>query len=305
MFPSWEKRALSDVLASCYTTGSGDKVLATAVELIFEWSDMDLKSTITTSSAPASSASSAGPGPIKERIAYDKLLRMHLLRHETPESRKLTLKAAVMFHARARLAKKVLEKRRVEVGCVSAVAHESKSEKVSSADYVLMRQMSREEKIEEGVRLVQQRLKFLHIRMLEMKDDGNCQFRAISYELYGTQEHHEYVRIRVVSHLKQHEQDFSFFVGDDYEWGAYLGKMGCLRCWGDELTLTAAAQAFDVNIHVVSTEEANWLLHYGDKDRYETSRHLFLAYISPIHYNVVAPLPSSAVIIRDASTGSL
>jgi hypothetical protein len=31
---------------------------------------------------------------------------------------------------------------------------------------------------------------------VEMQDDGNCQFRALSHELYGTQKHHERVRAR-------------------------------------------------------------------------------------------------------------
>ena len=62
----------------------------------------------------------------------------------------------------------------------------------------------------------------------------------------------------------------------------------------DELTLRAAAEAFSVTIHVVTTEHDNWLLRYdsqeGGGDAGDFQRRLFLCYVSPIHYNVVAPL---------------
>ena len=76
------------------------------------------------------------------------------------------------------------------------------------------------------------------------------------------------------------------------------------RCWGDELTLRAAAEAYGVTVHVVTTEKEHWLLHYNDDDApppgpapdgaaasaaAAARREAFLAYVSPIHYNVVVP----------------
>jgi len=146
--------------------------------------------------------------------------------------------------------------------------------------------------------------------MVEMNDDGNCQFRAISYELFGTQEHYPAVRAAVVKYLRNNGELFSFYVGEENDWQLYLQAMSRDRTWGDELTITAAAKVFNVAIHVVTTEEANWLLRYGaddgEKERFNESqtiaderevgmvkggvqRELFLLYISPIHYNVIAP----------------
>ena len=50
-------------------------------------------------------------------------------------------------------------------------------------------------------------------------------------------------------------------------------------------------------VHVVTTEHENWLLHYSpdslamaDGRPPPGTRECFLAYVSPIHYNVIEPL---------------
>lgn len=65
------------------------------------------------------------------------------------------------------------------------------------------------------------------------------------------------------------------------------------RTWGDELTMRAAADTFNVRIHVITSEQENYLLHYDPEEAKKSSkpqRQLFLSYVSPIHYNTVAPL---------------
>ena len=50
--------------------------------------------------------------------------------------------------------------------------------------------LSEEQRIEEGKNLLQLRLALLKMEVVEMAEDGNCQFRAFSMEFYGTQEFH-------------------------------------------------------------------------------------------------------------------
>ena len=159
-------------------------------------------------------------------------------------------------------------------------------------------QHDREQKIREGLKLLQQRCEFIEVDVQHMEDDGNCQFRALAHELYGDQQHHAHIRKQVVEHLKAHPDEYSFFVGDESEWQDYLRKMSFDRSWGDELTIRAAADALGCLVHVVTTEKDNWLLKYGEEQNAGSSdqkRECFLAYVNPIHYNVIIPQNKSAV----------
>jgi hypothetical protein len=295
IFPQWDDATLRDVILKC--DGEED----TAVDHLLTWGNQD------SDEIPKGK----GKGPcVLRRVGYDTFMLAHFVRHTTVESNVISLQAAAKFIAQAQAAKKAVMKRKVDRGC------ESELVVVPSVDQKTPDSISLGDKMESGLHLMNERLRFLNLRMVEMKDDGNCQFRAISYELFGTQRHHATVRATAVNHLRNNGDTFSFYVGEKKEWQMYLKSMSINRAWGDELTITAAAQAFDVNIYVVTTEKSNWLLHYsassddeeptsGDVGENQkggecvegpekikaktTKRVLFLLYISPIHYNVIAP----------------
>lgn len=93
---------------------------------------------------------------------------------------------------------------------------------------------------------------------------------------------------------KVHSDNFAPFVGTEEDFALYVRDMATPRTWGDELTLRAAVDVFNVKVHVITTEAENYLLHYdpdNDSRADAAKRHLFLSYVSPIHYNTVAPLP--------------
>ena len=168
-------------------------------------------------------ASFQGATPrICARQAYDEELRRHLLQHSTPHKVSLTVQAAATLVVRARHAQKVVAKRKMENGCKSEVAHLPSPTQMQRAYEDELKCMSREETIEDGLKLLQQRVSHLKLKVIHMEDDGNCQFRSLASELYGDQELHSIVRRKVVEHLRKHSQDFSFFVGDPDEWAAYL-----------------------------------------------------------------------------------
>jgi hypothetical protein len=58
-----------------------------------------------------------------------------------------------------------------------------------------------------------------------MVDDGNCQFRALSFELYGDQSHHASVRSITIAHMKANPDNFMPYVGEESDWMEYLRKM--------------------------------------------------------------------------------
>ncbi|GAX75657.1 hypothetical protein CEUSTIGMA_g3101.t1 [Chlamydomonas eustigma] len=137
--------------------------------------------------------------------------------------------------------------------------------------------------VDQGKQLLS-RLDRLNLDMVVMVGDGNCQFRALSNELYGTQEDHVKVRGDVVQYIKDHADDFSPFLDEDFN--AYVKAMSKSGTWGDELTLRAACEMFGVIIRCITSEESNWYISY-QPEQHRIARELFLAYISPIHYNTV------------------
>ncbi|THG06810.1 hypothetical protein TEA_001959 [Camellia sinensis var. sinensis] len=76
---------------------------------------------------------------------------------------------------------------------------------------------------------------------LKVQGDGNCQFRALSDQIYRTTEHHKFVREQVVGQLKSHPELYEGYVPMAYN--DYLKHISKTGEWGDHVTLQAAADA--------------------------------------------------------------
>merc|ERR1711964_568591 len=86
-----------------------------------------------------------------------------------------------------------------------------------------------------------------------MGDDGNCQFRALSYALYGTQEEHELVRAQVINRIRMNRALFEPYFPSQAGPESFDGKLNELSKlgkWGDNVTLTAAAGVFGIKVEV-------------------------------------------------------
>ncbi|PFH37901.1 OTU family cysteine protease [Besnoitia besnoiti] len=135
--------------------------------------------------------------------------------------------------------------------------------------------------------LLDQRLGFLGFKSVRSEGDGNCQFRSCSWNMFGSEEYHRVVRARAVRHMREHRDEYGVFFGKE-EFERYLKNMSRPGTWGDELTVRAIADSFQCTIHIITSTDANWYLRYDPQDGEETLepvRHIFLTYISPIHYN--------------------
>ncbi|CAH7667150.1 expressed protein [Phakopsora pachyrhizi] len=102
-----------------------------------------------------------------------------------------------------------------------------------------------------------------------VRGDGNCQFRAISLLIYGTQDYHEDVRRNVIKILRAEKDFYKEFVqertgneigqaGDPFE--AYVTLMSRVGEWGDQLTLKASSKAFNLEIVVLELSEGRLFL---------------------------------------------
>ena len=194
----------------------------------------------------------------------------------------------------------------------------TKTPKINSLQHSLQiptQHQSRESKIRDGIQLLEERMTYMKLQQIIMKDDGNCQFRSIAHQLYGTAEHgnHQRTRALCVTYLTTYSDQFAFYFDGELEWQRYLSTMLLDGTWGDELTLKAASNVLHCTVHVLTSEKEHYYMCYvpdNDDDTTTTTTNnnntndvaksksnnnasshycddIFLAYISPIHYNSI------------------
>ena len=134
-----------------------------------------------------------------------------------------------------------------------------------------------------------QRLKAYGLQEKTIKGDGNCQFRSLSDQLFGTPDRHVEVRRMVIAQLMRNADDYSVFVPDDYS--DYVRKMSKDGEWGDHLTLQAASDVYGRRICVLSTYEKNFLIEITPKNM-RNPRVLWLSFWAEVHYNSIYPASS-------------
>lgn len=305
LFPSWEHQALVDVLAAA--GGNPDR----AASILLRWSGQGtpaprataaavLRDSLSGESATATEGvrarlspvspwqdagllelkpqpDAAGPKRVLARPQYDRAIAARFQHKFGGRQLAQIMKVASLWKAHAQAH-----------GSESPPFWVSPSAREREINHQLSR-LSSEARVREGKELLRQRCAFFGLKQVEMKDDGNCQFRAVSQELFGTQEHHALVRAEAVAHMVRRGAEFRGLFADG-EWEAYVAKMALSGEWGDELTLRATADAFEVKIHVVTSTEQNWYLAYEpDSPGHACGREVFMTYIAPIHYNTLEP----------------
>ena len=225
-----------------------------------------------------------GPPVLLARGPYDIIMARRLERRCGKQMLEGELKSASQWHKRAHVHQAASDDQ--HTGCAL-----DRGLLAADAESPRQRMLSREDTIVEGLELLRKRCSYLALRQREMKDDGNCQFRALAHELFGNQEHHGFVRAEIVSFLRKHEDEYSILFVDDDAWQQFLGAMATPGTWGEEITLRAAVEAFGIRIHVLTSTEENWLLQYSPIAGFKNgSRQVFLTYVAPVHYNTIEPM---------------
>ncbi|KAG5582956.1 hypothetical protein H5410_053583 [Solanum commersonii] len=97
-----------------------------------------------------------------------------------------------------------------------------------------------------------ERLELYEFVEQEVSGEGNCQFRSISDQIYGSCEHHKLVREQAVKQLNFYGELYEGFVPME-EYDEYLKRMSNCGEWGDNVTLQAAADSYGVKILVITS----------------------------------------------------
>lgn len=135
-----------------------------------------------------------------------------------------------------------------------------------------------------------QRLQVYGLYEVRVSGDGNCQFRALSDQLYRTPEYHKHVRKEVAKQLKEHKPLYEGYVPMKYK--HYHKKMKKSSEWGDHVTLQAAADRFAAKICLLTSFRDTCFIEIVPRNQ-APQRELWLSFWSEVHYN-------SLYDIRDA-----
>ncbi|KAI7746397.1 hypothetical protein M8C21_033627 [Ambrosia artemisiifolia] len=115
-----------------------------------------------------------------------------------------------------------------------------------------------------------QRLHVYGLYEVKVSGDGNCQFRAVSDQLYRSPEYHKHVRKEVVKQK------------------AKTGE------WGDHVTLQAAADRFAAKICLLTSFRDTCFIEITPQQQ-APQRELWLSFWSEVHYNSLYEIREAVV----------
>eukprot|EP01013_Petalomonas_cantuscygni_P000679 TRINITY_DN10694_c0_g1_i1.p1 TRINITY_DN10694_c0_g1~~TRINITY_DN10694_c0_g1_i1.p1 ORF type:complete len:291 (+),score=23.70 TRINITY_DN10694_c0_g1_i1:205-1077(+) len=122
--------------------------------------------------------------------------------------------------------------------------------------------------------------------------DGNCQFRALSASMTGSETHHSDLRRAAVQQIRRNPEKYQDFIpGGRRGMQQYLRELERNGHWGDEVSLKAASDATGVPVTVHNRSVSARPLRYGENNRAGVS----VAYSGRSdsgHYDSVQPNPS-------------
>ncbi|KAK3013726.1 hypothetical protein RJ639_008434 [Escallonia herrerae] len=137
-----------------------------------------------------------------------------------------------------------------------------------------------------------QRLNIYGLYEVKVSGDGNCQFRALSDQIYRSPEYHKHVRKEVVKQLKDSRPLYEGYVPMKYK--HYYKKMAKSGEWGDHVTLQAAADKFVAKICLLTSFRETCFIEITPQHQ-TPKRELWLSFWSEVHYNSLYDIQDAPV----------
>lgn len=91
------------------------------------------------------------------------------------------------------------------------------------------------------------------LRLVEMRADGNCQFRALASFFRSESMDHAAMRRLIIKFIAEHQDQFQADIVANYgcDVQAYCQQMGKDAVWGDGITLQAFGLLFHLNVWLI------------------------------------------------------
>jgi hypothetical protein len=138
-----------------------------------------------------------------------------------------------------------------------------------------------------GSYTIGQQLAAIGCKKIKIIGDGNCFFRAISYQLYDHEDEHLSIRCEAINHIKQNMNDFAPYIDRRFDStiDRYIDRMSQNGTYADYLTIVATASIIERDI-IVHEENRKPLLFPSSK--YPAPRQLHVLYdLLREHYDCV------------------
>jgi OTU domain-containing protein 5 len=144
----------------------------------------------------------------------------------------------------------------------------------------------------------QQELEFLNLmkkNFFEIRvvaGDGNCLFRAISDQVYGSEKYHDIIRKKCMDYIVVLKRFFCLFIEGDFD--KYIETKRKSGCWGDDIELEAISEIYNRPIEIYSGSEKPLRCFHEDSSNNKNSgievTPIRISYHGKKHYNSVVPL---------------
>ena len=116
-----------------------------------------------------------------------------------------------------------------------------------------------------------------------IEGDGNCLFRSISDQLYGTEQYHKEIRQLCLKYILDEKVFFQDYVTEDLL--DYVKRKSQDGTWGDDVEIEALSEIYGRPIEIYSTSAKPLRTFHEDNEReVEPVR---LAYVGFCHYNSI------------------
>lgn len=155
---------------------------------------------------------------------------------------------------------------------------------------------------------IEQLLASQNRKLIQIKGDGNCLFRALSLVVYGSEMYHSKIRELLVNFVRSNADKFRVYVTRGTTLEDHLLHMQYSRTWGTQVELYAAASLFGRELYVytptvradrqyiwtrISPLPPHVILIFPLRDepwpkRLDEIDHVELCHSSGIHFDVVA-----------------
>ena len=143
---------------------------------------------------------------------------------------------------------------------------------------------------------MQSRLGELGLQSIDVGGAGDCFFRSVSHQLYGNGNHHMRIRTAGIQFMRENPERF-IESNTENSWLRYLNNMCIQGTWADALIIQAVADALNVTIQIVESNQGFApLTTVCPVQGRNTSSTITIGHIDECHYVSTTALQSNASI---------